>query len=456
MSSAPTEDKRTEIALSDPQHDFLTSWHKHTGFVAGFGSGKSYIGTLKTLLRIILFGIPKVAYYLPTYGDIRDIAFDGFPMVCESLGYKYKLNKSDKEFFVYNADGSVMGVVMFRNLSEPESIVGYQVGYSLIDETDILKQETMDKAFKKILGRNRLITPVTDESILQEYADTGIEPDGTYYHEKKDALCWLNCIDVAGTPEGFKWFYKRFILEATDKDLLIKASTYSNLENLSSDFIDTLREQYTPELFNAYVNGEFVNLTSGTLYEHFNRSVNHDTVDLDSFEVSDIILIGQDFNVGGNVSILAVEIDNDIYIFGEREELNTFDTGDMIAETFADFEGEIYPDATGVKGSSNSTTTDIEILEAKCHFDIVADKVNPRVKDRVNSVNNAFYHKRLWIDTDKCPKLTSALEQQAYTDKGEPEKFNTAGSIDDYNDPLGYLVHKKLPLVKQRYYFGKQ
>ena len=128
------------IGLSDPQYDFLTSTKKHTGFVAGFGSGKSFVGTLKTLMRIIDHKIPKVAYYLPTYGDIRDIAFDGFPMVCEMLGYGCKLNKSDKELKVFDK-GEHIGTVMFRNMSEPESIVGYQVGYSLIDETDILKKD---------------------------------------------------------------------------------------------------------------------------------------------------------------------------------------------------------------------------------------------------------------------------------------------------------------------------
>ena len=235
-----------EIELSDPQYDFLTSTKKHTGFVAGFGSGKSFIGTLKSLMKIIEYGIPKVAYYLPTYGDIRDIAFDTFPNVAVMLGYDYKLNKSDKEFKLID-EGKVIGVVIFRNMSEPESIVGYEVGYTLIDETDILKQDIMDKAFKKILGRNRLIVEVTDEDILKAYKDTKLEPEGTYYHKARQMLCWVNSVDVAGTPEGFKWFYTRFVKKFRKAtDLLIKASTYSNLHNLATDFIETLQDEYPP------------------------------------------------------------------------------------------------------------------------------------------------------------------------------------------------------------------
>ena len=67
-------------------------------WVGDFGSGKSFIGTLKSLMRIIDFKIPKTAYYLPTYGDIKDIAFDGFPLVADTLGYKYRLNKYSVTF----------------------------------------------------------------------------------------------------------------------------------------------------------------------------------------------------------------------------------------------------------------------------------------------------------------------------------------------------------------------
>lgn len=86
-----------------------------------------FIGTLKTLLRIIDFKIPKVAYYLPTYEDIKDIAFDGFPTVANMLGYEYELKETKKEFKLIE-NGKVIGKVMFRNMSKPASIVGYQVG----------------------------------------------------------------------------------------------------------------------------------------------------------------------------------------------------------------------------------------------------------------------------------------------------------------------------------------
>lgn len=446
--SAAEEIEEVFIDLSDPQFDFLTSTKKHTGFVAGFGSGKSFIGALKSLNQIIEKGVTKTAYYLPTYGDIRDIAFDVFPNVAEMLGYAYKLNKSDKEFHLYDEYAVKIGTVIFRNMSEPESIVGYQVGYTLIDETDILKEHIMDKAFKKILGRNRLVIEITDPDVLAEieFLDELDEKlEGTYFHKKKRKWCWVNNIDVVGTPEGFKWFYKRFVKQFNKKsDMLIRASTYSNLENLPEDFIDTLKAEYPPELFNAYVNGEFVNLTSGTVYNYFNRARHH--TDREIME-GDILHIGQDFNVGGCCGRVHV-IDKGIPML--VDEYSVHDTQSIINHLRKEYDGYkiiIYPDASGNSGKTNSSKSDIQLLiDAGYKLDFPSK--NPNVQDRVNSVNTRFYHDKYLVNTHKCPESTHALEQQAYDDNGEPEKFKGANTIDDSNDACGYFIDRKFGLLK--------
>ena len=430
------------IELSAPQYDFLTSTKKHTGFVAGFASGKSFIGTLKTLHKIIS-GVPKTAYYLPTYGDIRDIAFDGFPTVAEMLGYDYRLNKTDKEFTLLDGKNEI-GKVLFRNMSEPESIVGYQVGYTLIDETDILKQQIMDKAFKKILGRNRLIVPVEDEELIQEYLNTLIPPDGTYFHDGKAVLCYINSIDVAGTPEGFKWFYDRFVTRYnSDTDLLIKASTYSNLHNIADDFIETLRSQYPAELFEAYVNGEFINLTTGTIYKYYNR-VTHNSNEVDNG--NEELYIGQDFNIGGCVSIVYVKRGDDIVAVDEYE---SYDTSKIIDNTKMRYPNRVisfYPDASGNAKKTSASETDITMLR-NAGFKVFVNGRNPSVKDRHNITNNKFEKVHLKVNSTKCPKYAQALEQHAYSTNGEPDKFAGAGTIDDYTDAGTYPIAFMYPIV---------
>ena len=117
-----------DVNVLDHQREFIESVNPTTGLIAGFGSGKSYAGTLKTIIKKLQYPTVKVASYLPTYGHIRDIAFERYPQMCEELGLYYQLNKSDKELHIRN-----YGTIIFRNMSEPEMIVGYEVGYSLID-----------------------------------------------------------------------------------------------------------------------------------------------------------------------------------------------------------------------------------------------------------------------------------------------------------------------------------
>ncbi len=124
----------SEFKLNKKQHEFLTSKSINTGFVAGLGSGKSYIATLKTIIKKLENPTLTVAYYLPTFPLVRDIAFAKFPEMLSDMNLEYKLNKSDKEIVIKD-----YGKIIFRSMDNPETIVGYEVFYSVIDECDILK-----------------------------------------------------------------------------------------------------------------------------------------------------------------------------------------------------------------------------------------------------------------------------------------------------------------------------
>jgi hypothetical protein len=56
---------------------------------------------------------------------------------------------------------------------------------------------------------------------------------------------------------------------------VVHASTYENEANLPDDYIPSLRASYPPQLIEAYIRGQFVNLTSGSVYPNFDRKLNH-------------------------------------------------------------------------------------------------------------------------------------------------------------------------------------
>lgn len=393
---------KLDIALLPAQKEFFFS-NVNSMFVAGYGSGKSHAGTVKTIVKKLQYPKHKVAYYLPHYGLVRDIAFDKFPTILDDMGLTYKLNKSDKEIHIDN-----YGSILFRSMDNAETIVGYEVAYSLIDEADILPVDKMEKVYQKILGRNRAI-------------------DGA-------------CVDAVSTPEGFKWLYKE---SQSGNFKVIRASSESN-KFLSRDYIDQLRKQYPSELLDAYMHGKFVNLTSGTVYKYFDRFKHHTDEEIIQGEQ---LHIGQDFNIGGCCSsVFVIRNQKPICV----DEFSSYDTQaiiDNIRNRYQNHYVTIYPDASGHAGKTNASQSDIRML-SNAGFGINAPKANGRVQDRVNSVNRLFDHKELKVNTKKCPRITKALEQQSYDKNGEPEKFSGAETVDDWNDSFGYFIVRMFGLVR--------
>lgn len=402
-----------KIALNQKQMDFLKSTAINTGFVAGLGSGKSFVATLKTILKKINHPELTVAYYLPTYGLVRDIAFDKFPSMLSEMGYKYNLNKSDKEIHIQD-----FGKIIFRSMDNPETIVGYEVFYSIIDECDILPEDKMTIAYNKIIARNRQKCP-----------------DGT-----------INQIDVASTPEGFKWFYKRYVENFNAKtDLLVKASTYEN-KHLPAQYISNLEQQYPPNLLKAYLMGDFINLTTGTIFGYFDR-LKHDTDIVENN--TEALYIGQDWNVGGCISTVYIKrtIEGKQKLI-QVDEIESYDTKAIITNLKNKYPNRsisIYPDASGNARKTSSSETDIQMLR-QAGFMIYVNSRNPAVFDRITITNNCFDKEMILVNCKRCPKTAKAYEQHSYDEKGQPMKFNGAGTVDDFTDAATYPLAYMFPI----------
>jgi hypothetical protein len=106
----------------------------------------------------------------------------------------------------------------------------------------------------------------------------------------------------------------------------------------------------------------------------------------------------------------------------------------------------VYPDASGqARKSNNASESDHAILRA-AGFSVRVNPTNPRVKDRVLSVN-AMVHKdgarRYRVNPETCPELVESLEKQAYDKHGEPDK---AGGLDHIIDAAGYFLVYRYPI----------
>ena len=398
-----------QIVLTEPQSEFFVLRCKYPLFVGGYGSGKTH--TLITSAVRDAFDAPpgaKVAIYSDTYDQLKLNIIPRMEELLIDLGVAYQFNRSDYVIAVGYRK------FIFRSIDNPKRIIGYEVFRSHVDELEA--GTTKDKAadvWRRIVARNRQKIPGMD-----------------------------NRVSCYTTPDqGFGFTYERWRKNPPSAEYqFVRASTDSN-PFLPDDYYDALLDDYPEELAKAYVNGEWCNLTSGMVYAAFDRTACETTR---TVRTGEPLHIGMDFNVNNMAAIICVR-DGDM-IHAVDELIGYADTPAIIEAIKERYPGHVinvYPDARGASTSSQDASRSDIILLKRAGFIVRAKKKNPRVRDRVVCVNQRFSEGRLRVNIARCPLLTEALEQQAYNDKGEPDKES---GYDHPNDALGYMVYYLMPL----------
>lgn len=411
--------------LTRPQAAFLQLPQKFRAYVGGFGSGKTWVGCTGICQGIWQHPRINQGYFAPSYPQIRDIFYPTIEEVSAGMGLRIDINQGNKEVHFY--EGRVYrGTTICRSMDAPETIVGFKIGNALIDELDVMKPEKAQLAWRKIIARMRY---------------------------KREGL--RNGIDVATTPEGFRFVYEQFYkLPMEREDLrtlygLIQASTYENARFLPHDYISSLRSSYPPQLIEAYLNGQFVNLTSGAVYPDFSRKLNHtDAV----ITYGEPLHVGMDFNVNNMAATINVIRDGRPLALEELKEVRDTPTmAQKLRERYL-LQGHhvtVYPDASGASTKSmNASLSDLLILQ-QAGFTVKAPAANPPVRDRLNAMNTSILsstgERRMLVNTRQCPTLTQSLEQQVYDKNGDPDKVS---GFDHINDAQGYFVHAHWPIQR--------
>ena len=415
-------------SLNRPQAEFLALVAKYRAFVAGFGSGKTFVGGAAHCQHSWEWPGINAGYFAPTYSLIRDIFYPTIEEVAHDWGLRAVIRESKHEVQLYSGR-KYRNTIICRSLDKPADIVGFKIGHAQVDELDLLKPDKAAAAWRKILGRMRY---------------------------KRDGL--RNGIDVTTTPEGFRFVWQQFVRDVRAKPELAKlygmvqASTYDNESNLPDDYIDSLRASYPRQLIRAYLRGLFVNLASGSVYADFDRELNGcKTLPREG----ETLHVGMDFNVLKMAAVVFVDRDNEPHAVGEFA--NVRDTPTMarllreryVLDRKAPHTLMIYPDASGQNTSSkNASESDLSILR-QAGFTVKVNSHNPKVKDRVNAVSalilNDKGQRRLKVNAQACPHFTESLEQQAYDEHGDPDKST---GHDHHNDAGGYRLVYTWPVKK--------
>ena len=398
-----------QLALTEPQEEFVFCKAKYPAMVAGLGAGKSQAGIGRLLVKMLNEPGIDTSYYMPTYDLLNLRAIPGAEQQLDGLGIAYTTNKKDYAIRIHG-----YGSMIFRSYDRPERIVAYEVAHSILDELDTLPKDKAALVWRKVSERTR--------------------------QECKGH----NTIGNVTTPDqGYSGFTYAKWEKARDKDhVTIRAKTTSN-PFLPDGYVEQIRSNYDPILADMYINGEYVSLSQNKVYHQFDRNKHHtDRV----IKPKERLQIGLDFNIGGVCATVWVTENNHPTAV---DEFVSHDTGDFIInlERYKGHPLTVFPDASGKNRSTNASLSDIAMI-IKAGYIVDAPDGNPAIRDRVNAMNGLMAHNRFKINTTKCPELTDALEMQGYDKRGYPEKFTEHPAIDDWTDCAGYFINMRWPIVR--------
>jgi hypothetical protein len=380
------------------------------GLVGGFRSGKTVALCYKALMLANLNTMADGALLEPTYGMLTRVLVPTFNTILWNLGIKFTHNKSDN---FYDIDlGGVTKRIWLLSAENYEKSAGMTLSWFGIDEVDTMSMDVAKNSWNMMTSR------LTKGEVIQGFCTS--------------------------TPEGFNFLYYFFEENKGTDRRLIRASTYSN-PFIDEIYFENLKKTHTEQQLEAYLHGHFVNMKSGNIYYSFNRNMHETDLTIDHFE-DNIILIGQDFNVGNCASVVCVVSKEILYIVDEIVGgLNTENVIDIIKERYPNRAIYVYPDSSGKNGSTRTSYSDVALLK-QAGFKVLYPTKNPPIKDRIASVNaklkSADGKVMLKINTSKCKNMTKTLEQQGYVN-GLPDK---ASGLDHLADALGYLIHYNWPV----------
>jgi len=387
------------------------------GLSAGYGAGKTRALAAKSVTLALANQGFIGCVMEPTGPLVRDIWQNDFESFLEAYEVPYTFRASPLPEYVLHLPGGDTKILC-RSFENWSRIIGLNLAWVLADEIDTVTPAIAAKAFPKILGRLRA-------GNVRQFG-------------------------AASTPEGFRWMWSTFGSEEAqqrDDRKLIRMRSADN-PYLPQDFIERLQANYDPSLLQAYLEGQFCNLTTGQVYDRFDRN-KHVTKEIPDVS-REPLRVGLDFNVGNMSAVIGVRLGENLLLIDEISGAN--DTDAMAQEIQLRADGRqvyIYPDASGGNRSTNASRTDIQILESY-GFSNQSPKANPPVRDRVASVQalleNGKGQVRLQIAAN-CKRTIECLELQSYTESGAPDK--DAG-YDHMNDALGYLVYRDFSMLHAR------
>ena len=386
-----------KYVLLKAQKEFIEVPHDYSLDVAvyqgGFGSGKTFAGSLLGILLALKFPKIKGLVGAQTFPLVRDTTlstyFEHLAMMNFVENFDYKYSKSEQKLLFKNGSQ-----ILFRHFDEPNKLKSLNLGFAQIEEMSDVPETT----FKMILGRLR----------QKQYPNWAGFRYRLFGHTN---------------PEQRKgWIYKTFMHNRQPNYRLIIAPTTDNIY-LPKGYCEELKRVYDKRYYQSNVLGVWSDCENAYVVKDFSdENVREITYNKDL-----PLHLCCDFNVDPMCWVLAHKTEDKVFYFDELAIENTT-TAKACEEFFARYpehKGEIIinGDASGDNRSCTSEYTNYMIIKkkfAQFGYNDVQIRIrafNPPIKNRVSAFNSkirsASGEVGIFI-SPKCEKLLYNINNLKY------------------------------------------
>lgn len=475
-----------EQIISEPQMSILTSVARINLFLAGVGSGKTYLDGAISRNLISRFPDVRGSIFANTYDQLNTSTLFRIREYWASTGVTewnkenpygtyvsgreppQSWKKCKRNFDRFNNIISFCngGLIFTGSLDNAVMHSGKEMGWAILDET---KDSREDDVKEIILSRLRQPGMYLVDGVVRDHGDISQQWNPMYISTSPAKTDWLTTwfelekyIDeIAAKIYSDKTYFEK---EFGDKKAVI-SSTYHNVHNVGENYIKNILANNTEERGKALIYANPFTLTGGEFYSSFDRLKHVSKVAYDPF-LPLHISFDQNSVPYNSASIWQVTGSNELWELKCIDEIalvNPRNSTEEVCEEFIQRYGNhkasifFYGDASG----HNRTTISkdfkhhYEIVEYKLrrYLNNVSDRtlrVNPSVVLRRDFVNKLFEGKlpvRITID-EGCHYLISDLmyckqavdggkDKRIVTNRETGDKYQKYGH---FGDNFEYLV----------------
>lgn len=419
-----------EIPILKHQHAVLSDLQSRSlALMGGYGSGKTLTMAMWAIDRSMRnpAHIPGLVIE-PTYGMIKKALAPAFEEFLDRLGFWHHINQSDYTL----TWGKERRTIWMASAEIPRNLSGSTVWGVGFDEFGLMDEE----ANRRGLSRAR----APGAAIRQKF--------------------------YCGTPEGGGWSYA-----LVQQIRTVYAASRDNVF-LTPDYLDELERTYAHDKarYDMYLLG-IPRKIAGNIYSNYDPAKHLRPCENPR---GGRLVLGADFNVGLMCTPVARLVSQEMHVVAEvisrqsNTEAHFQRVRDFLLQrnlarmgTTQFFSGlldtagnpvEIWIDASGTARKTSATRSDRAILQ-ELGFQPRHSSRNPAVRDRIETVQHALGHGRLYVDPAATFTAKALLEHDYLPGSYPPaprKVFGDKDALDAATDALGYMVCGVLPLQSSR------